>query len=385
MDKQNKDGESLDEAQTGQSVAPELDTDMALGKGRRGSGALGGLALLLALAALALSGWLFWQDYQARGQSETAAGQRLAQLSERLDQDLTGLNQSLESAQSRFNDALSEQRESQRSLTQQTESQSQSLDDLQSALTGIEQRQAALEAQVAEFTGQGPSRSRTLYLEEAAWLMRLAEEQLALSGETGRAVQALTLAQDNLTAAEDPRLAGIRRTLAADIRALESHRVTDLAQLTGRIMALEDGVESWPLRTELLPTESQPIADTVGESGSEGFLDGVGEVLGKLVVVRRDQRSDTPVLAPDEVKWLKENTRRELSLARLAIQTGDQAVAEQAMSRVEDWAQQYFAADAPPVSDALRDLRAVAEALQIEPPPQPNARQELENLMAGGQ
>ncbi len=143
----------------------------------RGAGLLAFLALLVAVAALAASGWLVREDYLS-GDQEDPALQRLRQDIQALGEQQRSLTSSLEAS-----------RESQREALAQLRS------DQQRQLSDLLARSQQLESAVDQLATVD---RRDWLIAEAEYLLRLANQRLQLGRDARAAAQLLASADQVL-------------------------------------------------------------------------------------------------------------------------------------------------------------------------------------------
>jgi uroporphyrin-3 C-methyltransferase len=98
-----------------------------------------------------------------------------------------------------------------------------------------------------------------------------------------------------------------------------------------------------------------------------------GELWGEirqLVVVRRVDKPEPPLLAPTQAYFLRENLRLRLLNARMALLARNQPAFQEDLRVAQQWLQRYFDARARPTQAALAQLRQLqATPLSFEPAP----------------
>lgn len=98
----------------------------------------------------------------------------------------------------------------------------------------------------------------------------------------------------------------------------------------------------------------------------------VGEVwsdLLSLVRIERIDSSETPLLAPDQSFFLRENLKLRLLGARLALLARDQASYRTDLAVAAQWLQRYFDAESPMVVSSTREIDQLSKSdIRIELP-----------------
>jgi uroporphyrin-3 C-methyltransferase len=272
---------------------------------------------------------------------------------------------------SRLRDIEADARDARAFARQAQESMRESqarLGALEGKLADTQGRQAALEALYQDL-----SRNREEWqLAELEQVLAIAAQQLQLSGNVRAALNALQLAESRLARGDRPQLVPVRRALARDIERLKALPAVDLPGMVRQLDALAAGVDALPLafdsRIERAPQESKPAA--TGQDWFSGYATQFWAELRQLIVVRRIDAPEPPLLAPTQAYFLRENLRLRLLNARLDLLTRNQVALQDDLRLAQAWLQRYFDARAKPTQAALAQLRQLQSAtLNLEPAP----------------
>ena len=301
---------------------------------------------VLALAALAASGWA-WLDARSRiGATQDELARRLR-------------------------DIEADAREARAAARQAQESMREiqgKLGALEGKLADAQSQQAALEALYQEL-----SRNRDEWqLAEIEQVLAIAAQQLQLSGNVRAALLALQLAESRLSRNDRPQFLAVRRALARDIERLKALPAVDLPAMSRQLEALLAGVDALPLafdgRVERAGEKTRPPA---AEQGAVAQI--AAELWGELrqlVIVRRVDSPEPPLLAPTQAYFLRENLRLRLLSARLGLLARNQGAYQEDLRAAQQWLQRYFDPRARATQAAQSQLRQLqAATLNFEPPP----------------
>lgn len=361
---------AADDPQTTQEPAPAAPNDTGnanSGSNRGGSSGVAWLALLLAILAAAAGGFAVWQLQQVQGlttQAAGSAGQRIDRLGGELN--------------ARIDTLVRESAEQQRALGDVRVALEQAITSVADLPVRVEQ----VEAQIASVPGID-NRSRQEFLEaEALYYMRIGNAQALLAGEPQIAANALTLADNKLREAANPRLTGVRRQLSDDIAALRAVPELDRTGISFKLQALAGQVGSWPLRytaPDRFNNDLPEFSDSAGPSSWERVKSIVADVFNSIVSVREIDAPPESQLGSAEQAIVIESMRAELQLARLAITSGNAELYQQALARVAELASRYFDTRSSAVGAGL-DL--LDELAQVEMPgPLPDASRALSLML----
>jgi uncharacterized protein HemX len=303
--------------------------------------------LLVAIVIAAALAALFWLDARQR---IDATQQELAR---------------------RLRDIENDAREA-RSVARQAQ---EGLRDAQGKLGQLEARVAESQSQqvALEALYQDLSRNRDEWqLAEIEQVLTIASQQLQLAGNVRAALLALQLAEARLARAERPQFLPIRRALSQDIERLKSLPALDLAGMSMRLDRLVAQVDAMPLAFEERG-ERAGAAKQAAPAGERGFWSRLGaEVWGELrqlVVVRKLNEPEPPLLPPSQAYFLRENLRLRLLNARLTLLTRDEAGYREDLRAAQAWIGRYFDPQSRQTTDALAQLKELSSAtLSFEMP-----------------
>jgi uroporphyrin-3 C-methyltransferase len=239
---------------------------------------------------------------------------------------------------------------------------------LEAKLAESQNQQVALEALYQEL-----ARNRDEWqLAEIEQVLAIAQQQLQLSGNVRAALLALQLAESRLSRADRPQFLPVRRALARDIERLKALPSLDVPGLSLALDRLAASVDALPLAFD----ERAPAAKAAKAEGAapeEGFFKRFGgeiwRELRQLVVVRKVEGAEPPLLPPQQAWFVRENLKLRLLNARLALLTRDEAGYREDLRTANNWIQRYFDARAKGSIAALAQIRQLSSAsVSFEPP-----------------
>ena len=287
---------------------------------------------VVAVAALAVSGWQWWDTHQ-----------RLARL------DKTVARQ-FDEAESDAKAASSDERRQLESLTA---------------------RLATLEGRFAEFGEQGEALNRDLArsreeatLIEVEQAITLASQQLQLAGNVPVALLALRTADTRLAHLDRPQLLPLRKALAKDIERLNALPFVDVPGLSLRLEQAIAAIDRLPLAAHGRPEKSPKTEPAPTQEGWRGILAAIGLELRGLVRIERFEGESPALLAPEHEFFLRENLKLRLLNARLALMSRDAATLRGELKVARDWLGRHFAADDKGVQ-SVQSLLAQAQSADV--------------------
>ncbi len=305
------------------------------------------LLLLVAIVLAAALATVFWLD----------ARQRIDATQGELARRLRDIENDAREARSVARQAQEALRESQGKVAQ-----------LESRLAESQSQQLALEALYQDL-----SRNRDEWqLAEIEQVLAIASQQLQLAGNVRAALLALQLAESRLARADRPQFVPIRRALARDIERLKAVPALDLPGMSMRLDALVAQVDALPLAFDERGARAQPDK-APADAGERGFWSRLGsEVwaeLRQLVVVRRVDNPEPPLLPPSQAYFVRENLRLRLLNARLNLLARDEAGYREDVRVAQAWIGRYFDQGSKQTADALAQLKQLSSTpLSFEMP-----------------
>ncbi len=337
-------------------------TDPAVPTRRRAVPALGLPLLVLALlAALAWGGWRGYALVRERGDALAGLDAARANAEQRLQAATTEV-----AAMRREVDALNRRLADAEAVNK----------SLREETLGLGQRANLIEDAVASLAERRMAGAVALRLNEAEFLLRLGQERLSLFGDPAATVAAFQLADAELAAIDDPALAGVRQTIAAELAELAASAASQPAVHLAALDRLAIAAPTLPARTT-------PQASVAVDDGMSGWWDRALSVLGQFVRVRRLDPGDAALANPLNVVAAREALGLELLLAKAALAAGDAPRYRAALESVRARLIASFDPQAPAVREGLAAIDAARSAADAQAVPAVGkAIQELRNLRA---
>lgn len=332
-------------------TAPPPLTSRSARRGSRGNGNRGValLALVVAAAALGLSGW---QWYEGRQQGESRQAD-LAQLENRLSELANAQRQGQSAAVDRLEGlpGADDWQQSQRLVA-----------DLQRSQQALSQRLNDL---------QGDARS-DWKLAEAEYLLRLASLRLLAAQDVRSARELLEAVDDILQSQPDSGVFAVREQLARYQTQLEALPVVDRAGIYLKLAALHGQVDE----LVALPV---PVFDPDEVTPEEEFEDRLARrTRGERMLMRLERyvRVDfqrgkviTPLLDEAEMQRVRRTLQLTLEQAQWAVLRGEGEVYRTSMERAGEVLEQFFEMENPQVRAMRSRLdRLAAEPITVNPP-----------------
>jgi len=325
------------------------------------------VALAVALAAIVLSGLLYWQ---ARGLS--------ASLIDAQGNARVALERS--EAVARASEEAVERLEE--SVAQSIARNAQSVRGLDDRLESIPGRFADVERRIDAIAGGSFGARNEWLVAEAAYYLGVANSELQLGRRWNNALAALRLADERLREVGDPGLGGVREQIAEEILALESVRLVDVEGLAHSLSRLAARVGELPLRAAAADGgESEEGAQE--EPGLGRLWSSIENAFSGIVRVERRDESALAVLSTQEQRLIARQLSVELQTARLALVNGEAGMFTASLEHAADLLREDFALNDPAVEGGLRLVESLLE-LDVAPTP-PDISRSLAMLRARGE
>jgi uncharacterized protein HemX len=274
-----------------------------LGPDHRPGAVTGGLALILAVIALAIGAYLWYSLTLRQGLFTGEASGRLSDL----EREVVQLRENLPA--------------------------------LEQQLDALQETQDALKAGIEKIHGDlGKGRSDWV-LTETEQLLMIANNHLQLAREVGLALAALRAADKQLKDLANPALLPVRKILIEEIGALEAMERTDISGMALRLGAMAARIDRLPLATPTHYSEAPAPAD---DSGTKALPREMWKDLTNLVRIRSHGETRKPLLPPEQQYFARENLRLMLYGAQLALLHGDAATFEQNTKSARQWLSDYY-------------------------------------------
>lgn len=226
---------------------------------------------------------------------------------------------------------------------------------------------AQLSASVESLRERAEAGQRVLLRDEARLLMEIASRRLALERDVAGATLALRAADERLAAADDPRLASVRRRLAVELQSLRSFQQPDLPGIAARIAAAEDTAAGLPVMGAV--SEAYAPQDRYG-GVAPGFARAwqvFKSSLNEMISVRRFGEDAVELVSLEEQGVRRHHLQLLLFSARLAALRGDQLGYRANLSNARSWLARMFDTHNADVMRLAHDLEEL-EKLDLAPP-----------------
>ncbi len=312
----------------------ETTTAAPVSRPGRWATALALLALLITLG-LCAAGYFFWQQL-------TETEHLLAQQVEQTESRLTGVQTDTQRLRGEIAGEIEER-----------------VKALQTTQQDLLESVRALNAQVRQKTGISTG------IAEAEYLVRSANNHLLLDRDVSTAIVALTAADERLRTTGDPDILKVRALLADEINALSTLKLTDTPGLALSLNSLIDSVDQVPL-----PTHAANLPSAKELPRTEDWrvlLNNIWSALKSLVVIRYDNKTAEPLIAPEQSYFLYQNLRLQLEAARLALLRRDTPTFNATLNTARTWLTTYFDTSAPATKQMLETLARLSKT-DISPP-----------------
>lgn len=237
------------------------------------------------------------------------------------------------------------------------------LGDLSSRLSALETRaqeaqsqQLALAAMYQELARSQDER----VVADIEQTLLLAQQQLKLAGNVRAALIALEAAEARLARLNKPQFVDLQQAIAKDIARLKLLPAADITGINAKLDVLVQNVDR--LRSDIeVPAAMQTRTEVPAHAQTWRRLwqDTWAEIK-QLVRIRRLDKPDVALLAPEQAWFLRENLKLRLLAARLAMLNRDEATFRSDLAAARVWVERYFSAQDPLTRSMLASLEDLA-------------------------
>lgn len=238
---------------------------------------------------------------------------------------------------------------------------------LEDKLSQSQNQQVALETLYQEL-----SRNRDDWsLAEIEQIVLIASQQLQLAGDVRAALLALQTADSRLQRVDKPQLIPLRKVIAKDIERLKSLPYVDTVGISVRLDTLLGQVDGLPLAMEVRPFAEREAAlpPPAEESTWRRVMREALTDFKQMVRLQKLDKTEVPLLAPEQAYFARENLKLRLLSARIALLQRDQVAYRADIRAARDWLNRYFDTQSEVVTRALASLRELADSpVNIEVP-----------------
>ena len=237
---------------------------------------------------------------------------------------------------------------------------------LESKLAESENQQIALESLYQEL-----SRNRDEWaLAEVEQMLDIASQQLQLAGNVKAALIALQTADARLQRIDRPQLISLRKIINKNIERLKAVPYVDTVAISVRLDNLISRADSLPLAIDVRPHSVQSEAgEQAAQSAWLKFAREIWQDMKQMVRIQNTVEQEIPLLAPDQLFFLRENLKLRLLSARLALLLHDETSFKSDINAAQGWLTRYYDNSSEVTKASLASLRQLQESrVSIELP-----------------
>lgn len=266
-------------------------------------------------------------------------------------------------------------------LRSQIEQQAQALETRQQLLEDnldkeFVEQQASIQTNLNDLAEQVDSNNARLLslssvnrdewkLQEAQYLLRLADQRILLEKDSQNALSLAISADDVLRDIDQADLVGVRKLLAEEIAVLKLAGVIDREGIYLRLSALSNQIDAIPFieplgtQEEVLEEDVAPVDETFKQKLTRNFY-ALMHKLGSYVRVRDHGKTINAVLPPSEQKYLQQNLRLMLEQAQVALLRNEESIYQESLVKAQNWINQYYSLNEKAAA-VLEELQALQQ------------------------
>lgn len=230
----------------------------------------------------------------------------------------------------------------------------------------VEQVESRVALAMSSMEQQLGTSSEDWLLAEVEYLLRLANQRVAMEDDVAGAVALFESAEEIISEAQGVVAFDLRQSIANDIAALRAVSDADIQGIFVQLGAISGQVDSLEQKhLKFATTESLPVAaaeedQTVAARMLALLKRGVERVM-NLVDYRASGDVVRPILPPAEEYYLKQNLLLKIQLAQLGLLKGNQDIFAKSLSDAVVWMDQYFDPDLASTKSARDTLATLSQ------------------------
>lgn len=291
------------------------------------------LALLVAILAMAAVGVGFWQSQS-----------KLLDMQLQLARRIGDFDHSTREARTAAKEA--------RAVTE----------DLLARITALETRSQDAQSQqlalAAMYQDLARSQDERLLADIEQGLL-LVQQQLQLASNVRAAVLGLEAFEGRLAKLDKPQFTRLREAMSRDAARLKLLPAADILGINARLDALIQSVEKLKLEADIEPRPEVETSPSSALSWLERLREDAWGEIKQLVRIRRLDHPDLPMLAPNQVYFLRQNLILRLLSARLSLLQRDEAMFRADIAAATEWVSTYFNPQDAVTRSMLETLAAI--------------------------
>ncbi len=353
--------EQAEASQVASTEAGEREAQPA--KSRSG---LAWFALLLAIIACGISGYIAWQQYLGTQMQTSGLADNAAQIAS-LGGALTQQEKNLASLDGRISQASAKSEE-------RVANANAKVVMLENALAETQQRLDSHSRRLLSLTATTTDDWR---IAEVDYLVRLANQRILISRDSVTADNLLAAADNILLELGDPRLFKVRKAIAEDRAALNVVGAIDTDGIFLTLAAITQQIDQLPIisspvfERELVKLENEESKSENEQKGRwydsvvGAFSVGWKEVQSWLVINKQDA-AIKPLLPPEQQYYLRGNLKILLNQAQLALLESRPEPYQSSLATAVDWIERQFPMDEVVNQRVVAQLKSLGE-INISP------------------
>lgn len=219
---------------------------------------------------------------------------------------------------------------------------------IQTLRSDIANLQATQDQQQGDLEKINNTASAAWNIEQAKYLVHLANYQLEYQHNVDMATTLLHVAKDKLFDINSKQQKKLRLILSNNIKQLNQTPRIDaqliynqLSKLSKMTQALHIADNTKPMPVSKKTTDKQPSNDQKESSWKRG-LDKTLSALSKMVIIERNNNQVAPLLSPNQVELARYQLQLLITQAQSALLTRQQLIYENSLSQAQDLLKQNF-------------------------------------------
>jgi uroporphyrin-3 C-methyltransferase len=209
-----------------------------------------------------------------------------------------------------------------------------------------------------------------LKVQEAGYLLRMANQKLQLEADPTSAIMLLEQADTVLSGSENSNVFAARQSIAADLERLENIKQVDREEIFNRLGNLATQAETVDLIGSMRENFSNRRASEYQpgdiKTNTDGFIGQSLQFLRSVFIWQKWEETTVAMLAPGQDSLIKQNLRLFFEQSQLAMLMRDVKLYQRSLRQSLAWLQRYAVIDSESSQNIVTDISELS-MINIKP------------------
>jgi len=263
---------------------------------------------------------------------------------------------------------------------------SSSQDEIEKRVSTLQSEQGQLVKSINALNSDIKSGANAYTVDEVAQLLKLANNSMVYAGNIDSALNALTIANSQLSSITDPRYRVVKEKIAKEIATLKNIEIIDIEGISASLSVISSKISSLPLENEpeAIDIELQNPEEVTSNEGWRNELDQLWYEIRSTIQIQKIEQAPKPLLAPNQRYFLDQNLQLMLTKSDIALLQQKPKLFQQGINDAIHWLKEYFDMDDDQVKNVLAQLTEIKQQEIVQKlPPITASYEALQNIRGG--